>query len=171
MAHIATALQTNNTLKSVTHISYDNATDKAALSLAATLSTNTSIEDMGIGWSLTHPDSTLKEMVDCIKNSTLKSLDLNVQRPWLRPSGDARMSVEEAIEWYQHLEIGGKEFILSLEDSHLESFSLNPLGFGRFKDLNTQACRSLKAAALSVNSARIKKKLPYIHFTIVQLTD
>ena len=126
---------------------------------------------MGIGWSLTHPDSTLKEMVDCIKNSTLKCLDLNVQRPRLRPSGDARMSVEEAKEWYQHLEIRGKEFILSLEDSHLESFSLFPLGYSCFKALNSQACRSFKAAAMSVNSARIKKKLPYIGFSIVQLTD
>ena len=48
IAHIAIALQLNNTLKSLTYTFYSigSATDKAALSLATALTTNTSMEDM-----------------------------------------------------------------------------------------------------------------------------
>ena len=118
-----TALQTNNTLKSITFFHLDTCTakDKGALSLVAAL-TYTAMQVMTLSWTSTHPDTTLKKMAECIKKSILRVLNLYIVIP--QSLSGPRMSLEEAREWLQHVEIGGKEFILSLEDSHLESFSL-----------------------------------------------
>ena len=46
IAHIATALQTNNTLKKLTLSEGDTTTDEGALSLAAALTANSSMEHL-----------------------------------------------------------------------------------------------------------------------------
>ena len=124
VAHIAIALQrNNNTLKLLTLSDHINIlTDKAALSLAAALKTNTSMNVMKLGWTFTHPDTTLKKMAEFIKESTLRELKLEIDAP--HPLGEPQVSLEEAREWCRCLEVGGKEFILSLEDSRLEIFLL-----------------------------------------------
>lgn len=71
------------------------------------------------------------------------------------------MHMVKASDWFYYLEVGGKELILSLEDSHLESFQLIILNeSSRFRD-----SLQIKTAVDSVNSARYKKGLPSISFS------
>ena len=173
IAHIATALQTNNTLKSLSFLSDSTATDKAALSLATTLTTNTSLEKMSIGWMSAHPDTTLKKMSGCIKKSTLRELKLEIVTP--QPLCKPQVSLEEKREWYQCVEVGGKELILSLEDSRLlESFwlthgnlhsSMYTFESSTF-DLRIQIDMSLEGVARSVNFTRKMNYLPEVQFYI-----
>ena len=167
LAHIATALRTNNTLKSITffHVDTCTAKDKGALSLVAAL---TAMQVMTLSWTSTHPDTTLKKMAECIKKSTLRILNLYIVIP--QPLCEPRVSLEEAREWLQHVEVGGKEFILSLEDSRLESFSLVNFNLkSSLHDLKSQICMSLEEAATSVNKTRKMNYLPEIRFTILVL--
>ena len=71
------------------------------------------------------------------------------------------MSLEEAGEWYRRLEVGGKEFILSLEDSCLESLFLLT-----HCKLKSQIQMSLERVATSVNLKRKMNDLPEIEFTL-----
>ena len=116
IAHIATALRTNNTLKMLS-ISGETITDEGALSLAAALTANSSLEYLELHWSSTHPDSTLKNIGVCVSKSTLRKLHLEMNMP---ASGEAPVTEERAKEWLQCVEVGGKELIQSLEDSHLD---------------------------------------------------
>ena len=77
-------------------------------------------------------------------------------------------SIDKEREWYHSVEVGAKELILSLEDSHLESFELIPV-FSYKSSLSIHPLR-LQTAIDSVNSARHKKGLPNIHFEIPGLT-
>ena len=103
-------------------------------------------------------------MAEYVRKSTLRVLEFCIKMP--RPSDEHQVSEEEAIDWYQRLEVGGKEFILSLEDRHFDTFSLpaSSLSTLSFNDLESQTSTSLKAVALSVNSARNMKNLPDITF-------
>ena len=176
-AHIATARQANSTLKSLS-LDDDSCieTDKAALSLGAALTTNTSMKVMRLGWTSTHPDTTLKKMAECIKKSTLKQLTLTIDIP--HAFGEPRVSLEEAREWLHRLEVGGKEFILSLEDSCLEMFLLAHRTIKDDKQyfmedsvlhvpyLTSQIKMSFNEAAASVNMTRKMNYLPEINFDI-----
>ena len=87
----------------------------------------------------------------------------------IRPFGEPRMSVEEEIDWLQQVKVGGKEFILSLKDSHahLESFSLHLFIFkSSVLDLQSQVHMSLEGAATSVNMTRKINNLPEIKISI-----
>ena len=166
IAHINTVL---HTLKSLTFLDVGTcciATDKAALSLAATLTKNTSMEDMKLSWTSTCPDATLKTMAECIKKSTLRELKLRIVTP--QQLREPQVSLEEAGEWYQRLEVGGKEFILSLEDSCLESlFLVTDYNLeSSIHDLKSQIQMSLKRAATSVNLKRKMNDLPKIEFIL-----
>ena len=169
IAHIAIGLQVNNSLKSLILLlrkHNDIVTDKAALSLAAALTTNTSMKYIRMWWSSTHPDTTLKKVAEYVRKSTLRKFALYRM---IRPSGEPRMSEKEIIEWLQQVEVGGKEFILSLKDSHahLESFSLHLFIFkSSVLDLQSQVHMSLEGAATSVNMTRKMNNLPEIKFII-----
>ena len=135
IAHITIALLASNTLKSL--MSYDDTvTDKAVLSLTAGLTTNTSMEVMDLGWTSTHPDTTLREMAECINKSTLRKLILYITDPQL--CGEPQLSMEESREWHRCVKIGAKDIILSVEDSRLESFSLNIEPSTCIQDLKSQ---------------------------------
>ena len=83
------------------------------------------------------------------------------------PLDDLQVSVEEVKQWLNYVEVGGKEFILSLEDSRLRTFSLTLSNFdSSIRDLKSQICMSLKRTATSVNSAREMNYLPAIYFRI-----
>ena len=73
-------------------------------------------------WTSTNPGTILKKMAECIKRSNLRELKRKILTP--QSLDEPRASLEEKIEWLQHVEVGGKEFILSLEDSRLESFPI-----------------------------------------------
>ena len=150
----------------------DTVTDKAALSLTAALTTNTSFEYMDLSWTSTHPDTTLMKMAESIKKSNLRDLELTMHVP---QSSEPSVDVKKAIvrEWYQRVEVGGNEFILSLKDSHLGSFWLHVDTSSRnlessihVHDLQSQILMLLEGAATSVNSKRKMNYLPEIKFSI-----
>ena len=171
MAHIVTALQTNNTLKQL-NIGGETTTDEEALSLAAAFTANSSIEDLRLYWLSTHPDSTLKKIGECVRKSTLRELDLVMDIP----SGEAPVAEERANEWLQCVEVGGKEFVQSLEDSHLQTLYL-ALDYRTHSQLHRhinshqldQSRQALKATATTVNTARRQKGLPDIDFVSSKL--
>ena len=157
IAHIATALRTNkcNTLKTLT-VGDMTVTDEGAVLLSSALTTNHSMEYLELDWSCTHPDSTLKEIGECVRKSTLRILKLRIFRS--QPSG-AALTVDQVKEWLQCVEVGGKEIIQSLEDSQLQKVTLF-----MEKDLNhickpniKQVRRALKGTAETVNSTREKE--------------
>ena len=165
IAHIATALRTNNTLKKLA-IGRDSATDEGALSLAAALTANRSMEYLTLHWSSTHPDSTLKNIGECASKSTLRELELVVHVP---ASGEAPVTEERAKEWLQCVEVGGKELIQSLVESHLENLRLK-LDYGtrsyfeeHLSHQLDQSRQALETTAATVNTTRRQKGLPNIH--------
>ena len=172
-AHIATALKTNNTLKKL-EISgeTETATDEGALSLAAALTANNSMENFGLYWSSTHPDSTLKNIGECVSKSTLSILYLEMCMP---ASGEALVTEERAKEWLQCVEVGGKELIQSLVDSHLEDLNLilyrktHSYFKGHHSHQLDQSRQALKTTAATVNTTRRQKGLPDINTRIYSL--
>ena len=165
IAHIATALRTNNTLKELA-ICRKTATDEGALSLAAALTANSSMEYLTLYWSSTHPDSTLKNIRECVSKSTLRILELEMNMP---ASGEAPLTGKRAKEWLQCVEVGGKELIQSLVDSHLKYLRLF-LDYGTrsyFEEHHSphldQSCQALKTTAATVNTIRRQKGLPEIY--------
>ena len=159
VAFISTALKTNKTLK-VLFVGGSNITDEGALSLAGALP-NSSMEYCRLYWTSTHPDNTLKKIGESVrKTRTLRTLYLEMD---IAPEAERR-----ANEWMQHVEVGGKELMLSLEDSHLQELTIDissrmhmTFAFAPHQfDLSLQA---LEATAATVNKARRQKGLPAIH--------
>ena len=167
IAHIATALRTNNILKKLA-IGGETATDEGALSLAAALTANSSMEYLDLYWSSTHPDSTLKNIGECVSKSTLRKLELVMSMP---ASGEAPVTEERAKEWLQRVEVGGKELIQSLEDSHLKALIcvLNDEICSYFEEHYShhldQSHQALETIAATVNTTRRQKGLPEIYMT------
>ena len=162
IAHIATALRTNNTLKELV-IGGETATDEGALSLAAALTTNSSMEYLYLDWSSTHPDSTLKNIGECVNKNTLRTLHLEMSMP---ASGEAPVTEERAKEWLQCVEMGGKELIQSLVDSNLEDLDLilyyDTHSYLEKNQLD-QSRQALETTAATVNTTRREKGLPQIY--------
>ena len=126
IAHIATALQTNCILNTLECGSSEpeTITDKGAVLILSTLTTNRSLECLKLGWTSAHPDSTLKKIGDeeYVSKSTLKTLELNIHRP--QPSDDGP-TVEQIKEWLQNVEVGGKAFMYAqIENSELTFWCL-----------------------------------------------
>ena len=179
LVHIVKSLQKNNTLKVLlvgTKRYKDTKpvagfTDTGMLSLARGIATNTSIEHLSIRWFSTDPENTLKMMAESVKNSSLKTLALYIGMCILQldeaPAVGVQVqkvavSPEKVIKWYHGIEVGGKELILSLEDSHLKSFELRvppPSLYGY------QCSFEFQTAVDSINSARHQKGLPNITFS------
>ena len=165
IAHISTALSTNNTLKKLS-IGGETATDEGALSLAAALTANSSMEYLDMYWSSTHPESKLKNIGECVSKSTLSKLRLVMNMP---ASGEAPGTEERAKEWLQCVEVGGKEFIQSLMDSNIEDLNLflssDTCSYFKRAPVD-QSCQALKTTADTVNTTRRQKGLPDINMWI-----
>ena len=175
IAHIATAIQTNTTLVYL-HLNFDEkgtTTDDGALSLAAALTANSSMEHLELYWSSTHPDSTLKKIGEYLRTSKLNRLDLVMNMP----SGEAPVAEERAKEWLQCVEVGGKELIQSLEDSHHYS-NLRHLRFpldhqtvtymkNWCKMIFKQSIETLRATVKAVNISREQRRLPYVYIWLL----
>ena len=167
IASIATALQTNNTLKTLT-IGRETTTDKEALSIAAAFTANSSLEYLKLIWISTHPDSTLKNIGEYVSKSTLRKLELKM----IMPSDEAPVAEERAKEWLQCVEVGGKELIQSLEDSHLQTLVLAfdytiRLKLCQHSDQLNQSHQALKATTAIVNMARRQKGLIDVNFWLL----
>ena len=163
IAHIPTALRTNNTLKKLL-IGGGTTTDEGALSLAAALTANSSMEYLELHWSSTHPDSTLRNIEERVSKSTLRKLSLEMSMP---VSG---VTEERAKEWLQSVELGGKELVLSLENSHLKDLYLM-LCYKTHSYFERHHLRQLDRSRQAlkttvntiVNTARRDKELPEIN--------
>ena len=69
----------------------------------------------------------------------------------------------EIREWHQRVIAGTKELVLSLEDSHIENFTMMMLNY--FYDFpKWLLVRPLEELATTVNLARDEKRLPHITF-------
>ena len=175
-------------------------TDTGVLLLARGVATNTSMECLWMRWHSTDPESTLRIMAESIKNSNLKKISLYINSIWIlgaapvKTSSLKRLSLylnriwtqgeapamsvhtQEAVtlsqerEWYHGVEVGVKELIMSLEDSHLELFELIPLLSSCRSQYHDEHPLQLQTAIDSVNLARHKKGLHSIHFKIPGLT-
>ena len=162
IAHIATALQTNNTLQTLKV--YDcSVTDEGAVLLSSALTTNRSMECLELDWSSTHPDSTLKEIGECFRKSTLRILTLRIFRP--QPSGVAS-TVEQVKEWLQCAEVGGKELIQSLEDSRLQIVNLIWVTYSGTCDVHEHKSHVRQVLTTTANS-RKNKGINCIEFTVL----
>ena len=98
-AHLSTALHVNNSLEFL-RVGGDTTTDAAVLSLVDTLKTNTSLKDMTLHWSSTHPDYTLKLMAEIFKDIKLKTIYL-----YIMLHNALTVSLEEVEEWLQHIKV------------------------------------------------------------------
>ena len=108
IAHIATALQTNATMRTL-DIGGCELSDEGAESLAAVL-VNTSIETLVLCWSSAHPDTTLEKIGECISNNNLlRKLNLTIiQR------------LQESHEFLQLVEAGGKKLMQYLKNTNIQ---------------------------------------------------
>ena len=85
------------------------------------------------------------------------------------PSGKGPVAEERVKEWLQCVEVGGKELVQSLEDSHIQEldFALHYETYSYYRHHSLQLDQSrqaLKATAATVNTARRQKGLPDIYF-------
>ena len=83
------------------------------------------------------------------------------------------MAEERAKEWLQCVEVGGKELVQSLEDSHIQEldFALHYETYSYYRHHSLQLDQSrqaLKATAATVNTARRQKGLPDIYFSLIK---
>ena len=166
-AHISTALCVNSSLE-LLEVDGDTTTDAAVLSLVDALKTNTSLKNMDLQWSSTHPDYTLKLMVDVFKETNLKRVSLGINMVHL-PINTVSLG-EQVEEWYQRVEVGGKELILSMGDNHhLETlylkFFTRLLVSSSFSALRLETRTSLEAAVASINSVRSEKGYSALNFS------
>ena len=108
IAHIATALQTNATMRTL-DIGGCDLSEKGVESLAAVL-VNTSIETLVLCWSSAHPDTTLEKIGECISNNNLlRKLNLTIiQR------------LQESHEFLQLVEAGGKKLMQYLKNTNIQ---------------------------------------------------
>ena len=171
IVYVAESLQRNTTLK-VLHVGtrlskeflrITGFTDTGVLSLARGVAANTSIEHLSIQWYSTDPDSTLKRMGEIVKKSNLRTLVLYIGMCIPAPAASVhtqkwpKNEVKEM--WYHSADVGGKELIMSQEDSHLKSFRLN-IPHHRYTSLSQS-----ETAACLVTKARRREELPDIHFS------
>ena len=139
------------------------------LSLVDALKTNNSLKDLTLEWLLTHPDYTLKLMAEVFKETNLKRIFFCMNMALNVPTGSVS-SEEEVIEWLQRVEVGGKELIMSVEDSrhlktlHLSLFS-NFLESSSLSVVKLETCTSLEAVVASVNSVRSEKSYCALNFS------
>ena len=159
-AHIATSLQTNTTLKTLWAGGRTLTSDNEVLLLAAALTANSSLVHLRLDWSSACPDTILMKIGQSVRNCMLRTLYLYVAA--IHTSKRALLTEERAKEWLQYLEVGGKELLQSLEDSHVQSFHLL-LHYKTKKCLQSHLLESsrqaIKETAATVNAARRQKGL------------
>ena len=131
--------------------------------LSSALTTNRSMECLELDWSSTHPDSTLKEIGECFRKSTLRILTLRIFRP--QPSGVAS-TVEQVKEWLQCAEVGRKELIQSLEDSRLQIVNLIWVTHSGTYDVHEHKSHVRQVLTTTANS-RKNKGINCIEFTVL----
>ena len=91
--YVARALESNNTLKSLT-VGTGNVTDMGLVPLLEALPRQRSLEKLRLIWTLSHPDESLKKIGEYVGKRRIKELELEPYSPSLQS--------EEAVkEWLQ----------------------------------------------------------------------
>jgi len=107
IAYIARALISNNTLKTLI-VGNDSITDMGLVPLLEALPRLHSLKELGLDWTLSNPDGTLKMVGECVGRSTLEQLSLLFCSPSLQ-------SEEAVTEWVQSIVVGGNSLMHSLK--------------------------------------------------------
>ena len=137
IAHIATALQTNCTLKTLAV----SVTDEGVELLARAID---SLENLELYWSTTHPDTTMKKLGECIStNNVLKQLKMEI-------TIDDSSMCQSDDDFQQLVSIGGKQLIHYLESNRLKTLEVR-------LHYNSDFHQVFNEAAARVNSARNKE--------------
>ena len=167
MIQIATALQTNNTLKDLEYL-YNEITDNSTVTIISYKKPLHGI--LGIRMVICTTRKCTKAIIyavdwrECQEEQTKNTRALMQQIP---PSYAG--TVEKAKEWLQCVEVGGKNLIQSQEDSQLQTLHLEIhlicLGESDITLYLKQVRQALEATAATVNTARQEKGLPHIEFT------
>ena len=159
--YIARALESNNTLKSMTVGTY-NVTDMGLLLLLEALPRQHSLEKLRLKWTLSHPDESLKKIGECVGRSRLKQLDLEPYSPSLQS--------EEAVkEWLQAVMDGGKSLLNSFSHDQVECwlqmFCQCHCQVDKFS-IESQLYSFFYETLDNINKDRSKKSLPILRFFI-----
>ena len=108
---IASALQSSITVRTL-YVGGVTVTDEGALSLAATLADNSSIEYLRLFWSSVNPDNTMKKIGEYVGKSRLRTLELAMSMP---STEDPKLIHHD---WSVRVRLGIKDLVRSLRNSH-----------------------------------------------------
>ena len=117
IAYITRALISNNTLKTLA-VGTESVTDMGLVPLLEALPRLHSLKELGLIWTLSHPDESLKMIGECVGRSTMERLSLYFYSPSLQS--------EEAVkEWVQSIVVGGNSLIHSLKSCQVTVLTIS----------------------------------------------
>ena len=116
IAYIARALISNNTLKTLS-IGNASVTDMGLVPVLEALPRLNSLKVLGLQWTLSHPDETLKMIGECVGRSTIEQVILGLCSPSLQ-------SEEAVAEWVQSIVVGGNSLIHSLKSCQVTELTI-----------------------------------------------
>ena len=159
--YIARALESNNTLKSLT-VGTGNVTDMGLVPLLEALPRQHSLEKLRLIWTLSHPVESLKKIGECVGRSRMEELELEPYSPSLQS--------EEAVkEWLQSVMVGGKSLLQSFshyqEKCSLQMFCQCHCQVDKFR-IESQLYSFFGETLVTINKDRSKKSLPMFCFVI-----
>ena len=154
IAYIARALISNSTLRTL-YVGNDSVTDMGLVPLLEleALPRLHSLKELGLFWTLSHPDKSLNMIRECVGRSILEQLRLVLYSPSLQS--------EEAVkEWVQSIVVGGNILIHSLKSCQVTKLTivvvLRKLSFSiDEKGVKAQLDSLLQQSVTFTNSERI----------------
>ena len=166
IAYITRALISNSTLKTL-YVGNDNVTDMGLVPLLEALPGLRLLKNLGLQWTLSHPDESLKMIGECVGRSTMEQLTLYLLSPSLQS--------EEAVkDWVQSIVVGGNSLIHSLKSCQVTVLIIRVVLRIRscpidINDVRAQLYSSLQKSVTFTNSERIKKSVftEPLHFTFI----
>ena len=165
IAYITRALISNNTLKRL-QVGYESVTDLGLVPLLEALPRLRLLKNLGLQWTLSNPDETLKMIGECVGRSTMVELRLSLFPPSLH-------SEETITEWVKSVMVGGSGLIHSLKSCQVTKLviviCLQKISFpiDRKLDVQAQLLSSLQKSVTFTNSEREKNftKPLYVYVT------
>ena len=116
IAYIARPLISNKTLKTL-YLGTESVTDMGLVPLLEALPRLHSLKSLGLFWTLSHPDETLKMIGECVGRSTVEQLELFLYSPSLQ-------SEEAVTEWVQSIVVGGNSLVRSLKSCQVTELTI-----------------------------------------------
>ena len=106
IAYITRALISNSSLKTL-YVGNRSVTDMGLVPLLEALPRLRSLKELGLIWTLSHPDESLKMIGECVGRSTMEQLSLYFYSPSLQSEEAVKESVQSIV-------VGGNSLIRSL---------------------------------------------------------